>query len=76
MGPLNILQLYKELIVLLIVLDFLVFGKEYAQISFPFQIVFVDQRMLAERSIQIILLLHQMMSYKEPLLFFHVDTTV
>ena len=48
----------------------------YAHISFPFQIIFADQSMLAARSIQIILLFHQLMSYKEPLLFFLADTTL
>ena len=68
----TILQLYKELIVL----DFLLFGKEYAQISFPFQILFSYKSMLAARSIYIMILHHQMMSYKEYILLLLADTTL
>ena len=42
-------------------LFFVLFGKEYARISFPFQIVFADQILTASRSIHIMLLLHQLM---------------
>ena len=66
----TILQLYKELIVLI----FLLFGNEYAQIYFPFQIMFVYHIMFAAGIIHIILLLHRMMSYKEALLFFLANT--
>ena len=72
----TILQLYKELIVLLIVLIFVLFGEEYAHISIPFQIVFADQIFLVAKIIQIMLLLHQMMRYKESLLFLFAGSTL
>ena len=71
-SHITILQLYKELSMLI----FLLFGKEYAHIYFCFQIVFLYQIMLAEKIIFIILLLHQMMSYNESLLFFLANTTL
>ena len=55
---------------------FLYFGKEYAHISFPFQIMFADQSLTTARSIQIMLLLHQLMRYKESLLFLLVGSTI
>ena len=60
---------------LIILTIFVLFGNEYAQIYFPFQIMFADQSLTARR-IQIMLLLHQMMRYKESLLFLLVGSTL
>ena len=76
MIHITILQLYKELIVLLVVLIFVLFGKDYAHIYFPFQILFSYHSLLVARSILIMLLLHQMMRYKVSLLFFLADSTL
>ena len=72
----TIFQLFRELDVKSIVLIFVLFGKEYAQISFPFQIMFADKSLTVERSIQIMLLLHQLMRYKESLIFLLAGSTL
>ena len=76
MIHITILQLYNELIVLLIVLIFVFFGKEYAHINSIFLIMFLYQSLLVEIIIHIMILLHKMMIYKESLLFLLADSTL
>ena len=54
----------------------MLFGKEFVEIYFPLLIMIQYQRMVAEKNILMILLYHQMITFKGPLHMFFVYNTL